>query len=279
VIIEDTPLSDTIIVSAESNKTSITAGNTDPAANAETLQFSAIQNGNNITSEVTWSISANSSFSAGTSIAGIATISGSGLLTAGTDLTENAEVWVFAAKDGKQSDGYKVEIKKWAEPSEPTGSVIWNFSDAEFSSLTTTDSTAPLIVRGLIIASDQQRISATANAPAIPAFNLPQYNWTLAISTRGAATATTRHIVVPLLGPGTVTAYAVSNSGTATTMIVTDSAASTVNLHPTAFPLAGWSSGIAITPARFTSTTNGEHVVVLKPAASARIFLVRVDYD
>jgi len=266
------PSSDDIIISAEGNKTSITAGVTSGAP-AETLQFTAFQNQANVTASVTWHLlDGNNRETANPINAAIATIPG-GLLTAGVDFANDEDVWVFAEKDGKWSEGIKITIEKWEEPVIPK-TVIYNFSVAPFTGLPTGNFAAEQNVGGLIFGSGSDRFAVTGSAAGI--------SFTHCIRTNGGADNTRRYIVVPLTGPATITVYGASNNNTATTVNVTSTVASNVNLQTAPLNLPAWnatSSGTALGAPTYTSTTTGAHTIVLKAAASARIFMVKVDYD
>jgi hypothetical protein len=154
----------------------------------------------------------------------------------------------------------------------PPASVTWNISDAAFESLGSSDSTDPLVVRGLTVAAGIQGVNLNAN-------DGDGTNFTRAVSTRRRANATQSHIVVPLTGPGTVTVFATSNGSSATFMDFRATPSATTNLNATTYPLAPWASGMTVEPSIFESETLGAHTVVIWPDASARIMLVRVDYE
>jgi len=117
------PTSTAVFALANDNKHTITAGNSSSGAAPDTLQFKAMQNRQDVTSTTTWSISSSSTINAGnTTIAGIASISTGGLLTAASDLDDDKEIWVFASNSGVDSEGYKVTIDKWVEA--PTGPAL-----------------------------------------------------------------------------------------------------------------------------------------------------------
>ena len=101
-------------LSAEGNKTIISAGDTAAGALPQTLQFAALEGSTNVSSEATWYIKDSSNFATGANVAsGIANISNTGLLTAGINLTSDVDIWVFAEKGSVVTDGYKVTIGKY----------------------------------------------------------------------------------------------------------------------------------------------------------------------
>jgi uncharacterized protein YjdB len=111
------PLPDGLSVRATGNKTSVTAGNTDPAAQPRTLQLTAYEGLDEVTTGITWYIKDSSDFSSGTNVTTtVATISTTGLLTAGNNLASDIDIWVFVQKDSTVSRGYKVTVEKWSSP-------------------------------------------------------------------------------------------------------------------------------------------------------------------
>jgi len=140
------PVIEEIIISAEGNKTSISAGVTDGAA-AETLQFTAIQNRDDVTTSVNWYLLEDDVITSDTIDTDIAIIPG-GLLTAGVDLEDDAEVWVFAEKDGQWSEGIMITIKKWEEPVIPTGPALYKKAIGGTNVTTTSFADGKLSVTG-----------------------------------------------------------------------------------------------------------------------------------
>ena len=277
VIIEpySTPL-DTVLLSEASNKTIIMAGDTVNSAAPESLQFSASFNDVDITNTATWSISDSSTFNAGTSVAGFASISSSGLLTAESDIAADKDVWVFASYNSKPSTGFRIMIRKWADVKKDP--VVYNFSDNVFSEMPTdqnTDSTSAFVLAdGFTVGSGVRRTSQGSTA----AQNGTGYSFSYMISTRGSATTSARYIEVPLNGPANVTVLGHSNNSTPITLNVTAGAASTATLG--SFTLPGWASnGAGMAVVTYTSTTVGSHKIALKPSGSARLFLVKVEYN
>jgi hypothetical protein len=262
-------LVNTIDISAEGNKTGIIAG--DGGNNApETLQFTAEVSPSSASNKaVTWSVSDTSTYSASTTAAG-GGISATGLLTAAATLANETDIWVFAsATDGSnvKSAGTKITVKPYsAGPQEP---VIYNFSTGDLNKLPTSNFTEVLTVEGLTFGTGSNLLAQSAG--------IDDYSFTHCLRTNGGASATQRYIVVPLNGPATVTIYGASNNNTATSMNITSSVESTTNIANPALPLPAWNTGLG--KPTYTSTTTGAHTIVLKSAASARIFLIRVDYQ
>ncbi|MDR3283780.1 MAG: Ig-like domain-containing protein [Treponema sp.] len=108
-----------IAISAAGDADEITAGATEGPVAAETLQFSAEVLPSNATNGAyTWAVKDSATY-AGAENATAASINGSGLLTAATDLAANTDVWVYAvASDasGVVSGGYQVTVKKYVAP-------------------------------------------------------------------------------------------------------------------------------------------------------------------
>ncbi|MCL2805197.1 MAG: Ig-like domain-containing protein [Treponema sp.] len=113
------PSDGNIRITAEDNKTSIIAGNTEETVAAETLQFSARQDRQDVSEEATWSVRVSNDITSANVDAAIAVISATGLLTAADNLASDTDVWVFAENNGKQSAGYKVTIEMWKDDSGP----------------------------------------------------------------------------------------------------------------------------------------------------------------
>jgi hypothetical protein len=146
--------------------------------------------------------------------------------------------------------------------------VIYNFSNAPFNTLSTSNFAAEITVGGLTFGSGSNLLTQSASTGG--------YSFTHGIRTNGGASATQRYIVVPLNGPATITIFAASNNSSATSINVTSTVASTTNIAT--MPLPGWNNTALGTPS-YKSTTAGEHTVVLKSGGSARIFMIKVEYD
>jgi len=198
----------TIDISAAGDATSITAGSASPAVAPETLQFSAdVQPGNATIPTVTWSVSNSSTYSSSTSADG-GSINASGVLTADTDLAADTNIWVFAkATDSSNtvSDGVQIQVKKYVAPVDKW----WNFSDAAFDSLPTTDwgSSPPAAIDGLTFDNQMSAIASTQS--------LGGYSFTRALNMSGTGTVGTRRCPsFDVGGPCFITVYLYnSNSG------------------------------------------------------------------
>jgi len=260
------PASDDIIISAEDNKTSITAGVTG-GATAETLQFSAMQNRHVVTNDVEWHLRVGNDYASAPVDGDIATISTTGLLTAGVDFEDDEEVWVFAEDDGKWSEGKKITIKKWEEPQLPTRE-IYNFSVAPLNTLSTSNFPTEVSLGGLTFGLGSNLLAQNATTGG--------HSFTHCLRTNGGASTTQRYVVIPLAGPAIITVYGASNNATANRLDVTSTVTSTVVLGTMAMP--AWNNSALGTPT-FDSNTVGPHTIVLKASASARIYMIIVDYQ
>jgi len=285
-----------LVVTAAENVNTITAGDDteEPIVEAETLQFTAtnytVTGSSNVTTDAstTWSIK--NSAGAAITDSDIASISSTGKLTAGKDLDNDVDVYVFAEFGSKTSVGYKVTVKKYvaSEGDEYTGpKVIYNFTDATFNTLSTTEP-----VGGLTFGTG---LSLTNNAASIDDNGYTVSGLTRAVQTGGAASASQRYIVVPLDGPARVTVYATSNNSTTTFTIGISEGTTAALSASTAVPSATTSPNNTIGPWRaqanpvvlsssgngaysYSSATTGVHYLALKSSGSMRIFLIKVEY-
>jgi len=216
---------------------------------------------------VIWSIGADENYVNTTSVSGC-TIDIDGLLTAPANYTTGGDFTIFVF--AKSNDGGAVTSKE-ITIMECLEDVIYNFSTAPLNTLSTSNFTEEITVGGLTFGSGSNLLSQAANAPAGSGLS----NFTYCLRTNGGATTTTRYVVIPLKGPATITVIGASNNATATSITVTSTAASTASLGSMALPV--WSNSALGSPT-YTSETSGEHTVVLKSAASARIFAIKVEY-
>ena len=147
-------------------------------------------------------------------------------------------------------------------------SVTYNFSVAPFNTLSSSNFISEITAGGLTFGSGSNLLEQNASSF--------EQDFTHCIRTNGAASATQRYIVVPLTGPATVTVIGASNNNNATSINITSTVASTTSIG--SMPLPSWSNSALGNPT-FKSTTAQEHTIVLKAAGSARIYLIKVDYD
>jgi hypothetical protein len=200
---------------------------------------------------------------------GVVTVSQNGLVTPIAAVTGNAVITVTSDEDEAVADtiNVTVTVNQTQTPQEP---VIYNFSEAPLNTLSSSNFTEVISLGGLTFGTGSNLLTQNAGTGG--------YNFTHCLRTNGAASASQRYVVVPLDGPATVTIYGSSNNSGATTMNITSSVESTANLATPALPLPPWNNSNLGMPT-YTSTTVGPHTIVLKAAASARIFLIRVDYQ
>ena len=263
------PPSTAVLVSAADNK--ITAGNTTTAEPPETLQFTARQNRQDITSTAAWSISSSQTINTGnTSIAGVASISAGGLLTAANDLTnDEEEIWVFASSAGENSTGYHVKIIKWEEgPALPANQEI--LIDATFAA-----TSAETKWKGLIFGSGWSAVTAqSATVDGI--------TFTHRTGNGGRATLTTRYLGIPLAGPARVTFYICSNNANVTSLGINttldESAAKTLSLTGYSM-IGGGTNSSPPGPVIYTSAIQTPHIVWMWTDGSSRLFGVKIEYD
>jgi hypothetical protein len=258
-----------ITISAAGGKTSIMAG--DGTVPPVTLQFSEVIDPLSATDPVvTWSLSSTSAFDTATTVSGCS-ISNTGLLTAPANYTgADFTIYVFATavNDGGNavSAGTPITVKQYA-----VQNIIYNFSTAPLNTLSTSATTEEITLGGLTLGTGVNLLAQNATAPDGSGLS----NFTYCLRTGGGANATQRYIVIPLNGPATITVYGASNNSSATSFTVTSTVASTASLGSMALP--AWNSSALGTPT-YTSTTSDAHTVVLKSAASARIFAIKVEY-
>ena len=182
----------------------------------------------------------------------------------------------------------KVTITPYVAPTLPTEPTYYQFSTEPLKSAAPAgaDSTAPATVGGLTIGSGVRVLVQSATIPsAFQSEGLASF--TNCLSTRGGGNTTQRYVIIPLEGPATITVIGASNNdSTLITLNVTNTVSSTASLgtFSTTLPLWGAEGGLGAptftyTQAMFDAQEANEKQIVLKPSASARIYVIKVEYN